>query len=327
MVVINHCTPDQLTAYSTVPLTLDVTASVHQDFAIGSFARFDDPLVTISIHDRPDFHNASHYQIRETLDREGFLDEFLLLDDRTASTHAIWYIETTETSRYYTADAIRDHNPPIEYEGEDFVLWQGRFLTQDFPIQWEIFFSGGRDLIDDIQPYISPYDPHNPQVQPFTLGLKFSSKEDGEGFLGDAYLEAEFDEVEWSTDIKLRRLIVPPSSVMIRLTEKAAREAGLLSQWSQGDHVPRPGETVTMFAPYDWDSPKWSLNQTSDFNKSLRSLSLDSPTADASGGTCRSKNLLRLSGAGFHNLSSTRGNNALLFKNKANASRTLSEVS
>ena len=65
MVVINHCDPVQLNAYSTVPLSLNVSATVQQDFALGSCARFGNPIVTISIQNRPDFYGASPYTMRE----------------------------------------------------------------------------------------------------------------------------------------------------------------------------------------------------------------------------------------------------------------------
>ena len=96
---------------------------------------------------------------------------------------------------------------------------------------------GTTDLVQDIEQYTHPYDPHNPQQDPFTLVLNFSRKEDAQGFLGPAFIEAEFEEVDWSTDIEDRRrfLLIPPA--VIRLTEEAALETGLLSAWSFAHHV------------------------------------------------------------------------------------------
>lgn len=84
----------------------------------------------------------------------------------------------------------------------------------------------------------------------------------------------------------------------------------------------RPGETMSMTAPYDWDSLKSSLNKTSVLKKNLRALSLTSPATDASAGACRGRSLLRPGVSGFRTLSNTSGVNGLLFKNKANSSRT-----
>ena len=106
MVVIYHCNPHQLYAYPTVHLGESVIASVQHDFAAGSFARFGNPDVTISVQDRPDFHGSFHYQIREKLDLEDLLGESLIIDDRTAHSHAVWYVRTTETSKYHTDMAI-----------------------------------------------------------------------------------------------------------------------------------------------------------------------------------------------------------------------------
>ena len=289
MVVINHCNPHQLNAYPTVPLSQSVIASFQQDFAIGNFARFGNPYVTVSIQNRFDFQYASHYSIRERLDFEGFLEQFLLIDSRTADSHAIWYVETTKTSRDYTAMAIEGGEPPVTHAGEDFTVWQARILTQDVPIQWAGLDVGATDLAQDIEQYTHPYDPHNPQQEPFTLGLNLSRKEDAQGFLGPAYIEADFEEVEWSTDIEDRRRFLPVPPAVIRLTEGAALETGLLSTWSFAQHVPRQGETVSMTAPYDWDSPKWSLAGTNLSKRGLRNVLTTTQTNSTSARVCQKR--------------------------------------
>ena len=324
MVVINHCNPHQLNAYSTVPLAHSTVKAVQQDFAIGSFARFGNPGTTISIKDRPDFYGASHYSMREKLDLEGSLDEFLIMDDRTADSHAIWYVQTTEISKLYTAGAIEVDNPPITHEGEDFTLWQARMLTQDVSIQWACFFAAVRDLRDDIWQYSHPYDPHNPQQEPYTIGLDFSRKEDAEAFVPDAYFNAEFEEIDWSTDIGLRRLISPTPPVVVQLTEEAARESGLLRQWRSARRIPREGDTISTAATYDWDSPKWSQDGTSVAKRGSRSLSLMSPGNDTAVKTCQSRILSGLALSALRNLSNLSGVNALSFKHNRNGSRTLS---
>ena len=325
MVVINHCNPHQLNAYPTVPLAQSVAASIRRDFEIGSFARFGNPVVTISIQDRPDFHGASHYSIREKLDLEDLLSDFIIIDDSTANSHAIWYVTSTEDSRVKTAGAIRSDNPPITHEGEDFTLWQGRFLTHDLPLQWACFSAAVRGLEDDIQKYTHPYDPHNPQDKPFTLGLDFSKKEDARMFIPDAFIEAEYDEIDWSTDINLRRKISPVPPAVVRLTEGAARESGLLRQWMPARRIPREGDTISTQASYDWDSPKWPQIGTSVARKRMRNLSLILPVNDTSAGTCQSRTFLR---PGSIRELSDKGNiNALLLKDmtksNTNGSQTL----
>ena len=303
MVVINHCTPHQLNAYPTGPLAENVVASVEQDFAIGSFARFGNPLTTISIQDRPDFYDASHYSIREKLDLGGFLGDFVIIDDRTADSHAIWYVTTTEDSNVKTASAIKYDNPPVTFKEEDFTLWQGRFVTHDLPVQWACFFSAVRGLEDDIRRYNHPYDPHNPQDEPFTSGLNFSKKEDARMFIPTAYFEAAFEEIDWSTDIELRKLWSPRPSVVVRLREEVAREAGLVREWTPAHRIPRKGDTISMSASYDWDSPKWSQDDTS-VVKRMRSLSLMSP-GNNSMRTCQSRVLLGPTLDGFRDLSNS----------------------
>ena len=326
MVVINHCNPHQLIAYPTVPLAQSVATSVLHDFAIGSFARFGNPLVTVSIQDRPELHDVSHYNMRVKLDLEDLLDDFLVIDERTADSHAIWYITSTETSKAHTAAAMGGDSPPITHEGEDFTLWQARVLTQDLPIQWACFDSGVRDIEDDIQEYNYPYDPHNPQDEPFTLGVDYSKKEEGQGFLPEAYIKADFDEIDWSTDINLRRRIAPTPPVVVQLTEQAARESGLVSRWRPVQPIPREGDTISTSAPYDWDSPKWSEDGTSVAKRGTRSLSLLSPGNDTSVRKCSSRMLLGPGFRRFRDLTNKDNVNALLFKNvpklKTNDSQT-----
>ena len=321
MVVINHCTPHQLNAYSTVPLSQSVTTSVQHDFAIGSFARFGNPVVALSIQDRQDFHGASHYSMREKLDLEGFLENFLIIDDRTADSHAIWYVETTETSKEYAAMAAGGDTPPITHEREAFPLYQARILTQDVPIQWALFDAGVSDLENDLEKYNHPYDPHNPQLEPFTLGLDFSRREDVQGFLIEANIKAAFEEINWSTDIELRKRILPNPPVVVQLTQEAAREAGLLSKWRAAQRIPGRGETVSMTAPYDWDSPKWVQDGMSVAKRrSRRSLSLLSLGSDTAVGTCQSRMLLGQGFNGFRDLTTTSSRLTSLLRHKVNAS-------
>ncbi|KAL8946330.1 MAG: hypothetical protein Q9183_007924, partial [Haloplaca sp. 2 TL-2023] len=69
-----------LQAYSTVPLTPEVKSTVQGSFFNGTLARFSDPIVTVSFHDRADFNARSHYDIRNILDSEGMQDDFLVID-------------------------------------------------------------------------------------------------------------------------------------------------------------------------------------------------------------------------------------------------------
>ena len=318
MVVISHCNAHQLNAYSTVPLAQSVAASVQKEFGYGSFARFGNPTVTISIQDRPDFHGLSHYSIREKLDLEGLLNDFIIIDDRTADSHAIWYVTTTEDSRVKTAGAVKSHNPPITHEGEDFTIWQVRSVTQDLPIQWACFFSAVRSIEDDIEKYNHPYDPHNPQDEPFTLGLDFSKKEDARIFVPLAYIKAEYDEIAWSTDINLRR-IAPTAPAVVQLTKEAARESGLVREWMPTLRVPHEGDIISTQASYDWDSPIWPRDGTSVAKRRVRSLLLTSSVNGTSDGTCQSRIFLGPGFRGFRDLSDNDSISALLLKNVTKA--------
>ena len=314
MVVITHCNAHQLNAYSTVPLAQSVAASVQKEFGYGSFARFGNPSVTISIQDRPDFHGLSHYSIREQLDLEGLLNEFIIIDDRTADSHAIWYITTTEDSRVKTAGAIESHNPPITHEGEDFTIWQMRSVTQDLPIQWACFFSAVRSMEDDIRKYNHPYDPHNPQDEPFMTGVDYSKKEDAQSFVPPAYIKAEYDEIAWSTDVNLRRRFASNPPAVVQLTEKAARESGLVREWMPARRIPREGDIISTQASYDWDSPIWPQDGSSVARRRVRNLSPTSSVNATSDETCQSR-MLGPALRGFRDLSDNGSIGALLLKN------------
>ena len=249
------CNPTVLDAYSTVPVVPAVRTSVIHDFNVGSFARFRNPLEVISIHDRPDFHSLSHYDIRQRLDAEDHKDGFVLIDEDTADNHAVWWITSTSESNLITEDT---EPPPITYPEEAYTLWKLHLLTQDLPIQWVNWDVGNTDIVEDI-PEAYPYDPHAPQDPPFTLGLDFSNKEDSQGFYYGPDVLAAPGEYEASDDLEPRSNFLPRPDWVLRLTTEAAREAGLLVRWAPW-FGPRPSEEqdVRIHTDYDWDSPKWA---------------------------------------------------------------------
>ena len=96
MVVIDHRDwVDALEAYSTAPLTLEMNRTVQHGFYNGTYARFGDPQVTVTIHDRPKFHGKSHYDLRNLLDSEGMEDGFIVVDETTPDLDALWYVLPT----------------------------------------------------------------------------------------------------------------------------------------------------------------------------------------------------------------------------------------
>ena len=66
--------------------------------------------------------------MREMLELRGLIEEFLIIDDRTADSRTIWYVTTTDTSKYYTAKAIETDDPLITHKREGFMLWQDRYI-------------------------------------------------------------------------------------------------------------------------------------------------------------------------------------------------------
>ncbi|KAG7007388.1 hypothetical protein G7Y79_00010g028890 [Physcia stellaris] len=110
----------------------------------------------LAIHDCADFHSLSHLSIRQRLDEEGHQEAFAFFDQKTAATHAIWWITTREESSFFTEFWDEDpHTEPIPWVIMSNMLW-------DIP------------RIEDCK----TYDLHDPQNPPYTFGLNFSKKED-----------------------------------------------------------------------------------------------------------------------------------------------------
>ena len=261
MVHIPHFIPEILMVYSTVPLTPAITTSVQNDYYVGSFARFQDPFTVLSISNRTDFHNLSHFQIRQTLDRENKTDLFFLIDSRTLDSHAIWYVETREHSLGITEDIGPGPDQPRSYANESYVLWQSRMLTQDVSLAWinlDIYNIDFTDVVVDA----FPYDPHDPQPIPYTLGLDFSTEEGASGFYGPAYVTAPGREILWTNSTNETSRFMPRPHGVIRLTPAAATGAGLLSQWAYGPRRPFAANETSYDFPqdYDWNSPVWPPN-------------------------------------------------------------------
>lgn len=247
--------------YSTVPLTPAIRTSVQNDYYIGSYARFQDPATAISISNRTDFHNLSHLQIRETLDRENKTGLFFLIDSRTLESNAIWYVESREASLAITESIGPGPNQPRSYANESYVLWQSRMLTQDVDIAWRNLDIYNIDFTDVlVDPF--PYDPHDPQPVPYTLGLDFSTEQGARGFYGEAFITALGSELLWSNSTNATSGFLPRPRGVIRLTPAAATGAGLLSRWTLGPPQPYGvDETSDRFMQqYDWNSPIWPPN-------------------------------------------------------------------
>ncbi|KAL8845743.1 MAG: hypothetical protein Q9221_009111 [Calogaya cf. arnoldii] len=256
-----------LNAYSTVPLTTTINETIRHGFWNGTYARFGDPQVTVTVHDRADFHGKSHYDIRNILDAEGKKDVFLIADERTVELQAIWFVETTaygqDMDEFEKEDP--DYYPSIHYPDEDFTLWQGHFRIANLPYNAFDFISGGAFDLSWVlgESYYYPYDPHDPQDEIISwTGITWDDPKGMLSFWGPANLTAiSGSEVEWSTDEDLRKKHRKTSGplwpTVARLTAEAAREGGVKQQWYSQERIVPPGEEVTLTADYDPDNPKW----------------------------------------------------------------------
>ncbi|CAF9939988.1 MAG: hypothetical protein HETSPECPRED_002126 [Heterodermia speciosa] len=251
------CPPEIVNAYSTVPLLPSIHTAIVHDYNIGSFARFHRPETVISIHDRADFHGLSHLDIRLLLDRENQKEGFALIDSSTAEAHALWWVASTDESKFLADEYTAMGYPPIRYPHEAFTLYHLHVMTQALPLEYLELTGGDDDIAWEIlSGELARYDPRAPQEPPFDSTRDFTKKEEVDAFIPDALIIAAPGEWEYS-DRERAREWVPPGAV--RLTAEAAEAAGLIAEWYPWVHArpPREGQDVEMRQHFDWDSPKW----------------------------------------------------------------------
>ena len=251
------CVPRVLDAYPNIPINASVNSSITHDYNIGTQARYRNPSSLISIHDRTDLYSLSHFHMRQRLDSEGKLDEIVIIDGDTAANHAVWFVRSTFDSEFIS----ETDPPPKEYPGE-VPLWKLHILTQDLPIEFDFEIGGGKSITENFNK--GPYDPHDPQVPPYTGGADYSKKEDAyhNAWYAQTTITARPGEYEFSDDERARKQpqFWPPNPpYVVRLTKEAAREAGLLVEWQAwAKPLPGPRESIKFDVHYDWDSPKWA---------------------------------------------------------------------
>ena len=268
------CGPIVLQVFSTIALTANLTSMFRHDFNIGSFAQFGDPIEVARIDhtsERTDFRNISHLAIRQRLDAENFTKEFILIDEHTAQSHAIWWVSTTQDSELITDHFINLFHPPVTYPGEAFVLWQSHIRIQDFAYVYDSIEAGETSIDELVAGHRThPYDPHDPQEPPLNYGQDYTSKETAAGLAYPHYITATFAEVMYTTDPAITRYKWTKGCV--GLTPEAANLSGMLSpaqlsgdaainEWwpyeQQDDRPPRPGDVIELRVDYDWDSSRW----------------------------------------------------------------------
>ena len=275
MVVFSPSCPVVLQVFSTIALTPNLTSMFQYDFNIGSFAQFGDPIEVARIDhrsERPDFRNISHLAIRQRLDAENFLYDFILIDEHTAQSHAIWWIIDTQISKLITEEyAQLLDNPPVTYPGEAFVLWQSHIQIQDFAYVYDSIQAGETSIDELVAGHRThPYDPHDPQQPPLNYGQDYTTKEAAAGLAYPHWITATFSEIMYTTDPAITRYKWTKGCVA--LTPEAANLSGMLSPallsgdaaisewypWEHGDdRPPRPGDVIELRIDYDWDSSRW----------------------------------------------------------------------
>ncbi|KAL8868878.1 MAG: hypothetical protein Q9174_004695, partial [Haloplaca sp. 1 TL-2023] len=261
------CIPALVNTYSTVPVVSALRTQVLHEWAVGGFFQFRNPRDILSIDNRQDFHELSHYQMRQRLDAEGQTDGFVLIDGDTAEKDAIWWITSTEQSLNMTRDLPEGCEPPVTYPDEDNVLWKIHIRIQDLPlllVDWyEPPWPNRNDFLYMVTDGTNPYDPHDPQSWVWSSDVDYTSKKDS-AWRYLVTVTAGPTEYEVSEDEDLRRKVKTWGQLpnyVFRLTEEAAEEAGLVTYWHWQNDKPPVGEPWKIQTYYDWDSPLWAWDE------------------------------------------------------------------
>ncbi|KAI4221802.1 MAG: hypothetical protein L6R36_006636 [Xanthoria steineri] len=240
--------------------------TVQHGFYNGTYARFGDPQVTITIHDRPEFHGKSHYDLRNLLDSEGMDDDFIVVDETTPDLDALWYVLSTGYSKLQAK--TEKPGDVVHYPDEDFTLWHVHVRTPDLPSNVFGWREGCHPLSRALaqNDYLNPYDPHDPQDRLLRSNIDWTNPEITGSVWGPADITAiSGTEVEWSTDKAIcQQTAVKTATECARLTAEAARRSGLLQSWVYAGRIIPPGGEVYMQAPYDTKSPVWPTGYPDD---------------------------------------------------------------
>ncbi|KAI4103804.1 MAG: hypothetical protein L6R37_003607 [Teloschistes peruensis] len=245
--------PLVMNGYSIAPLTPEMNRSVQHGIYDGSLARYNNPNFKLDLHDRPEFHGISHYDLRVALDAEGMLDPFILVDERTPELGAVWIVEDTAQCKY---DSDSVSLPPVTYPGEDFAVWQARMLALEVPtfaIGWFVYGCDWGTLVETVEPYGRPYDPHDPQDKLISDGQNWTDPNTQAVSEFWPQVRANGTEVIWDP----KHLHEEPPRYYARLRDDVARDAGLLSLWTYESRLYQPHENLPVSAWYDWKSPLW----------------------------------------------------------------------
>ena len=104
--------------------------------------------------------------------------------------------------------------------------------VSDVPYEAINWNYGEGDIAETVLSNYDRYDPHDPQNHIITSWRNWTYPQEVLDAWDSVFLSAHWSEVEWSTDLDLRKKLFPFRSqlppVVLRLTARAARNAGSL---------------------------------------------------------------------------------------------------
>lgn len=240
-------------AYLLEPFTAEELNKVHEDFELGSCARFA-PMYRLFIHDEPKYHGMTHAEIRKKLNKSGQEEDFLLLDKEFKEQAAGWIVQ----------NMVTQYNLDDEQAVSMDDVWEILTVISHVPIALVNYDIANMSLQEDL-PNAGmhwPYDPqHYPQTKARTSGLDMKEFQYGAA----VWLVAEtgeYEEKEYEdSGASIMRLGSglgkrSPDKVQ-RLREDLAEANGIIADWTSGNPTTeRNGKTYpkgSLTLQHKWD--------------------------------------------------------------------------
>ncbi|KAM0351693.1 hypothetical protein ACHAPU_002703 [Fusarium lateritium] len=221
-----HRNEDCLTVYLVTTLTDNELQAFKSAFELGACCRFS-PLLELKIVRAPkDYWGKPHQYIRSREIEAGREETFGLIDDEAKERRAIWYIDG-----FYTEEEVEEGQAEsIE------VVKKILIKTEAFALSHVNYVIANMSIDEDLDACGVEIPITNDFEQPELVdcgGLDFEEEQ----WHQDAWVTAEPDELEESTDAENLDNFSPRPDKVARLKEHVAQAVGLVSGWTFADEA------------------------------------------------------------------------------------------
>ncbi|KAI1082413.1 hypothetical protein F5B20DRAFT_531200 [Whalleya microplaca] len=207
-------------AYLLKPLSEVELKAFKRQFEIGTCAPFNTKLELVIKKAPEDYLNQPHSYIRIKENEAGRTDPFILIDERVVSDGAVWYVD-----RFADEDEVKEGMAQSTS-----VLWQILLKTDCLALTWVNYDIVNMTIQEDLGncgvELPAPENFEQPEI--WDIGMDMEK----EMYEQDIWITAGPDEIEESTDRKLRDKFLPRPKRVARLKEGLAEEVGLINRWT-----------------------------------------------------------------------------------------------